>query len=70
MEWLAKYLDDQSRKAGHMVAVVRIVNLKGVGKYKLPIFIPELRDFGTSAGPCNDPAKSNMPGSPWNCNVK
>jgi hypothetical protein len=44
-EWIMKQLDDRSYSAQKMLYTIKLIDLKGLGTEKLPIFVPELRDF-------------------------
>jgi len=51
IEWMLKRLDDRSYALGKMLYTIKIGDMTNMGKEKLPIFVPEVRNF----------MKTNMP---------
>lgn len=50
-EWLMKHVDDMSYAANKVLYTIKILDMKNLGKEKIPIFVSEIRNF----------AKNNIP---------
>lgn len=50
VEWLLKRLDDRSYRMNKVLYAIKIIDMNNLGREKLPIFIPELRNFAKTHG--------------------